>query len=94
MNTKQTETVNVEKIDYRKSCDAMHLSRYSKTTEIHGKQASLIGYWIDLAAYYSDGTNAWSWSNGANYGGAFVNLGPVEVFKTRLANGQYRGKLI
>lgn len=50
---------------------------------------TLIGYWIDLAAYYrgSDG-NAWS------YQSRWTNCGPVAEFCARLRAGQVRGKLL
>jgi hypothetical protein len=66
-----------------------YLERYSKATEHDGISMTLIGYWIDLAAYYagSDG-NAWAFQM------RWANCGPVEEFKARLAQGKVRGKLL
>lgn len=64
-------------------------SRYAKESEHAGINMTLIGYWIDLAAYYSgsDG-NAWAWQSG------WSNQGPIDAFKARLEAGKIRGKLI
>lgn len=66
-----------------------YASRYARTSEHMGITMTLIGYWIDLAAYYrgSDG-NAWA------YQSRWSNCGPVEEFCTRLRAGQIRGKLL
>jgi hypothetical protein len=66
-----------------------YASRYSRTSEHAGITMTLIGYWIDLAAYYrgSDG-NAWSWQ------GRWSNCGPVAEFCARLRAGRIRGKLL
>lgn len=63
--------------------------RYSSEAEIYGKKAKLIGFWIDLAAYYDDGENAWKYQSGS-----FVNMGETKEFVQDLKNGKYRGKLI
>jgi hypothetical protein len=63
-------------------------SRYAVTAEKDGIRMTLIGHWVDLAAYYagSDG-NAWAFQS------RWTNMGPVEAFKERLAKGQVRGTL-
>ena len=50
---------------------------------------TLIGGWVDLAAYYagSDG-NAWIHQS------SFSNAGPVDDFKERVIQGNLRGELI
>jgi len=69
--------------------------RYSRTSEYSGIRMTLIGYWIDLAAYYrgSDG-NAWSFGSAGSYGSRWTNCGPVEEFCARLRAGKIRGKLL
>lgn len=51
-------------------------TRYAPTTDHRGITMTLVGYWIDLAAYYrgSDG-NYWSFGTGAGYGGNWCNRG-------------------
>ena len=66
-----------------------YAARYARTSEHHGIRMELIGYWIDLAAYYrgSDG-NAWS------YQSRWTNCGPVDEFCARVRAGRIRGKLL
>ena len=66
-----------------------YIKRYSKNITIHGKPAELIGCWIDLASYYSDGENAWACQSGR-----FVNCGPVAEFKARVTSGKVRGVIV
>lgn len=66
----------------------------SKETEHHGVKMAMIGYWSDLVAYYagSDG-NAWSFSNGAGYGGNWSNEGPINEFVASFGKRR-RGQLL
>jgi hypothetical protein len=50
--------------------------RFARTAEHRNVEMTLVGFWIDLAAYYrgSDG-NYWSFGTGAGYGGNWCNLG-------------------
>lgn len=65
-------------LDYR--------TRYAPLTRNGDIHMSLIGHWIDLAAYYrgSDG-NAWSYQSG------WTNCGPCEQFVERVRAGKVRG---
>lgn len=66
-----------------------YANRYARTSEHRNIRMTLIGYWIDLAAYYrgSDG-NAWSYQSG------WTNCGPVDEFCSRVRAGRIRGKLL
>jgi hypothetical protein len=65
-----------------------YASRYSRITEHQGITMTLIGYWIDLAAYYrGSDNNAWA------YQSRWTNCGPAEEFRARLRAGKVRGKL-
>lgn len=65
---------------------------YAKQTTAYGKTMTLIGSWIDLAAYYAgDDGNAWMYHTSTN---SWVNQGELNEFKQRLAAGKFRGKLL
>jgi hypothetical protein len=51
-------------------------SRFALATDHRGIEMTLVGYWVDLGAYYrgSDG-NYWSFGTGAGYGGNWSNQG-------------------
>ncbi len=53
-------------------------TQYSEQTEHNGIKMSLIGFWMDLAAYYSgsDG-NAWCFSSCTH---GWTNEGPLKPF--------------
>lgn len=64
---------------------------YTESIEYNGIKMTLIGSWIDLAAYYSgsDG-NAWMFHTSTR---SWVNQGECEEFKARLLANKIRGVL-
>lgn len=68
----------------------LYRSKYSPVTEHNGIKMTLIGNWIDLAAYYSgsDG-NVWVWSFCTS---GWSNEGPESEFRVTF-DKRRRGKL-